>query len=106
MYKQSVSYFLSVSHLVLCKVPQIALEIIFKAIAESIVISSSYIIFWWTLWNGWKLSMSHGSANDFSLRGAALAWKTEIDGRTNSKFCILKFKKFLGSEPELGQYTL
>lgn len=48
-----------------------------------------------------------GQTNDFSLSGATLLHgrrQMETDGDT--KFCIVKFKKFLHSESELGQYTL
>ena len=43
MCKQPISYFSSVFHLVLCKVLQAALLIIFKATAGSVVASSSYL---------------------------------------------------------------
>lgn len=43
MCKQPINYFSSVFHLVLCKVLQAALLIIFNATAESAVASSSYL---------------------------------------------------------------
>lgn len=105
MCKQPISYFSSVFHLVLCKVLQAALLIIFKATAESVVASSSYLCLQVDRLKRLLTHLKTLKTVHVTLCmgwGNSLEWKTEIDGGSHSKLCLL-FKNFIRSESLLGQ---